>query len=387
MKRMLCFVLCLSALLLIGCGSQPIAENEKNTDLQSSSTDISLTEQISLDSDILDFDALGLIINDDGEMSSYMTMYGFLHSTEYLGMPARVYRAKNGADSVAAVETAFNDGMSGICLVSSNGVNNEAVKRAAELGMKVVVPYDLCEIKSENVINVVADDADYYDELARGIAERMTERSLKSGRILVYGRNIQRIAQDFQNSIAQSYPQFVVVGLDRTVFTHDGAIDELAQFVVDNRDIKGMYVVDTDAADIAVKAREKAQTIFKSFGVTPTPKPTPTPKLTPTPSDYNPLATPEYTPNSALLKNISITLFCCGLSDENLALFDDNDIYALCIEPYYETAAQAAILLANMVSGDEVPELTKVNRPIVYGDTIEKYMAIYDQVNEIFNLK
>ena len=338
-------------------------------------------EQTNNDSSILGFNALGLIINDDGEMSSYMTMYGFLRSTEYLGMPTRVYRAKNGANTAAAVEIAYNDGMSGVCLVSKNGVNDEAVKRAAELGMKVVVPYDQCSIQAENVINVVADDADYYDELARGIAERMTERSLKSGRILVYGLDTKKIAQDFQASIAQSYPQFIVVGFDRTAVAYDEAIEELAQFVVANRDIKGMYVVDTNAADIAVKARAKAQAIFKSLGSTPTPKPTPTP------TPYNPLATPESTPNPALLKNISITLFCCGLSDENLALFDDNDIYALCIEPYYETAAQAAILLVNMINGDEVPKLTKVNRPIVYGDTIEKYMAIYDQVNEAFKLK
>ena len=40
-----------------------------------------------------------------------------------------------------------------------------------------------------------------------------------------------------------------------------------------------------------------------------------------------------------------------------------------------------------MVGGEDVPELTKVNRPIVYGDTIEKYMAIYDQVNSAFNLE
>lgn len=387
MKRMLCFVLCLSALLFIGCGSQPVAEISKTAEPKASSTDFPLAEQINDDSGILGFNALGLIINDDGEMSSYMTMYGFLHSTEYLGMPTRVYRAKNGANTAAAVEIAYNDGMSGICLVNKDGVNDSAVKRAAELGMKVVVPYDICAIQTQNVINVVADDADYYDELARGIAERMTERSLKSGRILVYGRNTQKIAQDFQNSIMQSYPQFIVVGFDRTAIAYDEAVDELAQFVVENRDIKGMYVVDTDAADIAVKAREKAQTIFKSLGSTPTPKPTPTPAPTQTPTNINPLATPEYTPNPALLKNISITLFCCGLSDENLALFDDNDIYALCIEPYYETAAQAAILLAKMVGGEDVPELTKVNRPIVYGDTIEKYMAIYDQVNSAFNLE
>lgn len=374
-------------LLMLGCGSQTAAEiNEPSTksDVETVIAKATQTDKTT-SSSRLGFEALGLIINDDGEMSSYMTMYGFLRSTEYLGIPTRVYRAKNGANTTATVEIAYSDGMSGVCIVNKNSVNDEAVKRAAELGMKVVVPYDLCSVEDENIVNVVADDADYYDELARGIAERMTERSLKSGRILVYGRDTKKTAQDFQNSINASYPQFIVVGFDRVEIAYDAAINELAQFVVENRDIKGMYVVDTDAAEIAVKAREKAQAIFKSQAATPTPKPTPTPSPTATPSD--PQQTPTYIPNPALLKNISITLFCCGISDKNFALFDDNDIYALCIEPYYEAAAQAAILLTKMVGGDEVPRLTKVNRPIVYGDTIEKYMAIYDQVNSIFGLR
>ena len=107
----------------------------------------------------------------------------------------------------------------------------------------------------------------------------------------------------------------------------------------------------------------------------PTPSPTP---------DSSPSADP--TPNPNLLKQISITAFGCGLSDENLALFNDNDIYALCIEPYYEAAATAAMMLDRLMLGEETADTVTVNRPIAYADTIDKYLAIYNEVKELFDL-
>ena len=35
---------------------------------------------------------MGMIIQDDGSMSGYMMMHGFLHTVENLGYPAKLYR-------------------------------------------------------------------------------------------------------------------------------------------------------------------------------------------------------------------------------------------------------------------------------------------------------
>ena len=77
----------------------------------------------------------------------------------------------------------------------------------------------------------------------------------------------------------------------------------------------------------------------------------------------------------------------CGLSDENLNLFYDNDIYGLCIEPYYEAAANATMQLDRLLLGEEAEQTMRVNRPIVYGDTMEKYLAIYEEVKGLFGLQ
>ena len=72
---------------------------------------------------------------------------------------------------------------------------------------------------------------------------------------------------------------------------------------------------------------------------------------------------------------------------ENLNLFYDNDIYGLCIEPYYEAAANATMQLDRLLLGEEAEQTMRVNRPIVYGDTMEKYLAIYEEVKDLFGLQ
>ncbi|MBQ4611864.1 MAG: hypothetical protein IJB30_09025 [Clostridia bacterium] len=316
---------------------------------------------------------MGFVVEDDGSMGTYMMMHGFLRTAENLGYPAKLYRI--GSDASAAVAEAREDGCGGLLIP---GGYTAAIAEAAQAGMYVVSPYYPCETDSADV-NVVADGSEYIEELARGIAERMTERSLRSGRILVYGYDPSVCFEEFDRAIEEYYPQFNTVTFIRTPGSGDeAAIEELANYILNNRDIKGLYASDVDSASIAVKARSRAISMFKEMeDDDEDDKPTPTPSLAPS---------AEPTPNPGLLKQISITAFGCGLSDENLALFNDNDIYALCIEPYYEAAATAAMMLDRLFLGEETPATVTVNRPIAYGDTIDKYLAIYNEVKELFAL-
>ena len=365
MKRIIPIITAL-LFMLTACGDKP--------------AEVSVEEQptVSAEAEIAEVSPtgvrlMGFVIEDDGSMGSYMMMHGFLRTAENLGYPAKLYRITS--DPSAAVAEAKADGCAGLLIP---GNYTTAIADAAQAGIFVVSPYYACQTDSVNV-NVIADTSEYIEELARGIAERMTERSLKSGRILVYGYDPSVCYTEFDKAIEEYYPQFQTVTFVRTPGSgDDAAIEELANYLLANRDIKGMYACDTDSASIAVKARSKAIALFKEMEKEKDDddaKPTPTPALDPT-------AGP--TPNPGLLKQISITAFGCGLSDENLALFNDNDIYALCIEPYYETAATATMMLDRLLLGEETAETIIVNRPIAYADTISKYLAIYNEVKELF---
>ena len=321
------------------------------------------------------FPILGLIIDDDGSDSARLTMYGFLRTAETLCYASKVFRAKAGDEAAAAVDEAKAEGITALMIFNPDSKNDVAVETAVSLGMDVVAPYYECKVAGIKS-NVVVDAEEYYDELARGLAGRMEERSLKSGRILVYGRDTEKAYEAFCASMKQNYPQFIVCQFVRTAADEEGAIDELADVILNNRDIKGVYAVDEDAAPIAVKARSRAQKRFKSEGA---PSPTPTPETTAGAS-----AQPEYTPNPALLTQIMITVFGTGLSGENYKLFNDNDIYALCIEPYYEAAAQGTMTLDRIVRGESIASVARVNRPIVHSDTADKYTAIYESMLAAF---
>ncbi len=321
------------------------------------------------------FPILGLIIDDDGSDSARLTMYGFLRTAETLCYASKVFRAKAGDEAAAAVDEAKAEGITALMIFNPDSKNDVTVEKAVSLGMDVVAPYYECKVAGIKS-NVVVDAEEYYDELARGLAGRMEERSLKSGRILVYGRDTEKAYEAFCASMKQNYPQFIVCQFVRTAADEEGAIDELADFILNNRDIKGVYAVDEDAAPIAVKARSRAQKRFKSEGA---PSPTPTPETTAGAS-----AQPEYTPNPALLTQIMITVFGTGLSGENYKLFNDNDIYALCIEPYYEAAAQGTMTLDRIVRGESIASVARVNRPIVHSDTADKYTAIYESMLAVF---
>ena len=314
---------------------------------------------------------LGFVVEDDAQMATYMAMYGFLRTCENLGKPCKLYRAKDGQDAEAAVVQAAQDGCEGLLISNKQGRNDEAVRLALSLSIPVTVPYDLCEIEGLSA-NAVADTNAYVDELARGVAARMEERGLKTGRILLYGRDLSALAQLFRGVLDRYYPQFALEVFERTAAEDEAAVSELAEYLLYNRDIKGMYVADAGLAQVAVKGRNSAVNRFRVEGA-----PTPTPAST---------DAPAATPNPGLLTQISITVFGNGLSDENLALFEDNDIYALCIEPYYDAAAQCVMLLDKRLEGNEVERFSNVNRPLVYAATIDKYLAVYEQAKEMFGM-
>ena len=76
---------------------------------------------------------MGMIIQDDGSMSGYMMMHGFLHTVENLGYPAKLYRVKG--DASATVQKAVDDGCTGLLIPGSY---TEAVRRAHDAGLYVV---------------------------------------------------------------------------------------------------------------------------------------------------------------------------------------------------------------------------------------------------------
>ena len=94
---------------------------------------------------------MGMRIQDDGSMSGYMMMHGFLHTVENLGYPAKLYRVQG--DASATVQKAVDDGCTGLLIPGSY---TEAVRRAHGAGLYVVCPYEAYN-GDEADVNVVAD--------------------------------------------------------------------------------------------------------------------------------------------------------------------------------------------------------------------------------------
>lgn len=339
---------------------------------------------------------VGFIIPDDGSIAMATSMHGFLRTAETLGYPAKLYRAALGAESVAAVEQAKADGCTGLLLWNPDGANDEAAACAAEYGLPVVAPY--FNTAAEGVRACVATDlVGYSEEVACGIAQRMVERECKAGKILVYGRGPQEVANAFHEAILTYYPQYNVAWFVRSSPTETGAVRELADYILWNRDIKGLFCTDTDGAEIAVKAREQAQRDFRAYG--PPEAPTATPEPTP---EAEPAPLPTPTPNAGslrapgaavtpvpdgLIQSITITAAGMGISDANIALMEENDIYAFVLEPYYEASAQALMLLDRILNGESVPAVNRLNMPIVRQDSLEKYRLIFEQVRDWFGME
>lgn len=247
-------IACLTTLLfLAGCAKPAVQEP--------AATPTATVYQPQVQTNAIDVSStlIGFIIPQSKDIAICTAMHGFLRTAENLGYPAKLYRADAGAQSVAAVEQAAADGCKGLLIWDPNGVNAKAIERAAALTLPVVVPYH--SVSDTGVTaNVVADLMGYTEEIALGLAERMVERECKAGKILVYGREPQAAYEMFKESIASYYPQFNVGYFVRTAADEQAAIDELSEYILWNRDIKGLFCVDSDGAKIAVSARSIGKT-------------------------------------------------------------------------------------------------------------------------------
>ena len=89
----------LCAILLTACGAPAAAPEIGGAGAQEAATP---TPAVGLGGP---GEMLGFIVEDDGQIPGYMMMHGFLRTAENLGYPAKLYRAKQGQEALAAVET------------------------------------------------------------------------------------------------------------------------------------------------------------------------------------------------------------------------------------------------------------------------------------------
>lgn len=318
---------------------------------------------------------LGFIVPDDGTIAHYTAMHGFLRTAEAMGYPAKLYRANTAQKALEMVDEAIADECAGLLIWNEGDMYVQAVESAVKKNVSVVIPYYETQNSSAHA-SVVTDQAGYLEEVARVIAERMVERECRAGKILVYGYSPVNCYLEFSAAIKQYYPQYNVSYLTRTKTDTAGAVEELAEHILWNRDIKGLFCIDADGADIAVRARTSAQRSYRNDGA-----PEQREGVTPTPLPIGATPVPE-----GLIKSITITVVGTGISEETIELLYDYDIYAFVLEPYYEAAAHSTMVLDQLIRGESVPEVSRLNMPIVRQTTLDKYELIHQQVQEWFDL-
>ena len=219
---------------------------------------------------------IGFIIRDDNNYGTYELMYGFLKSARDLGRPSMLFKYEDGK-ALEAVENAYESGCRGLLIMSDGGANAAAIERAKEYGIKVVVPVEKYEPDADNA-NIYIDDTKYMEDACLVIAERMEQRGLDLGTILVYGSQTQREFESFSNTLKAHYPQYSVAQLTRTGSSEQSDIDKLSGYLYDNRHIKGMFVTDAASTPIAAAARKNAQELYRSEDAEDTERPDETPE-------------------------------------------------------------------------------------------------------------
>lgn len=70
----------------------------------------------------------------------------------------------------------------------------------------------------------------------------------------------------------------------------------------------------------------------------------------------------------------NIVVIGSSLTDDTAQQFDSG-LYALCIAPYYEAAAQSVISMEKLLNGNSVPETDTLNRVIVTSSGISRYIS------------
>jgi ABC-type sugar transport system substrate-binding protein len=302
-------------------------------------------------------------------------MHGFLRTAEAMGCPAKIYRANTAQLAVEAVDMAIADHCAGLVIWNKDDAYAQAIEKAEKAGMPVVTPYYETDNRFVRA-SVVVDQTGCMEEVARVIAERMVERDCKGGKILVYGHDPLDAYLEFSDAVKEYYPQYNVAYLARTASEKDAAISELAEYILWNRDVKGLFCIDADGADIAVRARTQAQRAYRNDGA---PEQREGAVTTPAPAGATPV--PE-----SLTKSITITIVGTGISEKTIELLHDYDIYAFVLEPYYEAAAQSTMVLDQLLRGESAPEISRLNMPIVRQAALDKYELVYRQVREWFDL-
>ena len=359
----------------VGCGEAKPAEAQPTETPDPTETPVPATEAPKIN------EKIGFIARDDGDIKSAAMMHGFLKTAELLDRPSVLLRYE-GTGAKAAVEKALEEGCKGILISYDGGKNADAIAYAKENGMSVVVPYDRCD--DENVdANAYAYDENRAEEIALSMGNRMKERDLKTGYVLVYGKEPDAVYNVLKSVFAEHYPQYGVISFTRTAAAEEDAIAELSQFILFNRYIKGLVAADSEDTVVAYKARQRAINDFRKNG-TPEVSPTPTPDPAATAAPDAASDMPAY--SESLLKTILISVYGMNISDESMELLSDEDIYALSIEPFYESAVYSTMLLDRLLIGDEVETSIRIMYPIVKIDTYEQYLLIYEEIKDMFGL-
>lgn len=363
-KRIIALVLISVFMLAAGCSAKNGPHGELESSIKPTDTAAEPTPSTgpsNAPEDKQGEGVIGFIIKDDNDYGTYELMYGFLKSAGDLGRSSMLFKYEDGK-ALEAVENANASGCRGLLIMSDGGANAAAIERAREYGIKVVVPVEKYEPDADSA-NIYIDDTRYMEDACLVIAERMEQRGLDLGTILVYGSQTEREFESFSNTLKAHYPQYSVAQLTRTGSGEQGDIDKLSSYLYDNRHIKGMFVTDASSTPIAAAARKKAQELYSSEDT------------------ESPDETPEGPQESG---KIAVTICGSELSDENIALLSGNDIYGLSVTPYFDVAAQSVILLDGLMAEYATVKSFCVRRSIARNETIARYVGIYDEIKELF---
>ena len=202
---------------------------------------------------------IGFVVRDNGSYEASAMMYGFLNTARTLGYTAVLLRyGEDGVNALDAVKMAHGNKCEYIAITNPTGTNDAAIKKAEELNIKVIVVDDKVDISGAIIANIAMDDSEYIKELCVATAQRMKERNLTSGWILVYGQGVSRYSTACKDIIAELYPEYGVVIYNQGTGTLDQEIEALSEYLYYNRQFGGLVAIGDECSRLARDAREKA---------------------------------------------------------------------------------------------------------------------------------
>lgn len=324
-------------------------------------------------------DLIGFVVKDETTYATCTMMYGFLQTAAELGNPSMLlkYDDKN-TTSMQAVQQGIDAGCKGMIILNPSGANDNTISFAKSNGLFVISAVDKDE--SEADVNVYVDSENHQFEMCNAALDRMTERSIskKGGRILIYGYDPTPLYEKCLETVKEFYPQYGVLSFRRTTTSREDAINELAEYLLTHRGICSLVAIGEADAAVARDAREKIRKQVENKNI-----PEEASAIEGVPNE-NGYTLPEI--STALYETPEITIFGNGFTDENIKLIEKNAIRGASIIPYYDIAVNCVMLMDRLLKGETLPSYAKVNRPIVRQDTLEKYMTVYGEVKELFNI-